>query len=109
MGYQQGSVVLAPALYKTGLRPFFIISNNERPFYPESYTAAVMSTTKREEAVEIVPGVHIADGRLNEQSFINIWALCILRDEDIVRRVAQVSDDKTQQACSTAQKYIRYG
>ena len=33
MAYAQGSVVLAPATFKQGVRPYLIVSNRNRPFY----------------------------------------------------------------------------
>ena len=108
MAYRQGSVVLGPDLFKSGLRPFFIISNEDRPFRGESYTVAVMSTTPREEAVAIVPGEDIEAGRLNKRSYINVWALHTIRDEDINRRVAQVDPSTAKRACQLAKRYIEY-
>jgi len=33
MAYAQGSVVLAPATFKSGIRPYLVVSNAERPFF----------------------------------------------------------------------------
>jgi mRNA-degrading endonuclease toxin of MazEF toxin-antitoxin module len=108
MAYSQGSVVLAEDMFKNGLRPYLVVSNSTRPFSGEAYTVAVMSTTPRGEAVVVDPEEHIEDGRLNETSFVNPWALYTLRDEVIRRRVAQVSDHITESVCSSASEYIEF-
>lgn len=44
MAYAQGSVMLAPASFKGGLRPYLVLSNVDRPFFGEEYTVAVVTT-----------------------------------------------------------------
>lgn len=39
MAYAQGSVVLAPATFKTGIRPYLIVSNENRLFYGNRYVS----------------------------------------------------------------------
>ena len=45
MAYAQGGVVLAPATFKSGIRPYLIVSNRNRPFFGDRYTVAVITST----------------------------------------------------------------
>ncbi|QSG07488.1 PemK/MazF family toxin [Halapricum desulfuricans] len=33
MAYAQGSLILAPATFKSGVRPYLVVSNRTRPFF----------------------------------------------------------------------------
>ena len=47
MAYAQGSVVLAPATFKHGVRPYLVVSNRNRPFFGDRYTVCVVTSTER--------------------------------------------------------------
>jgi len=106
MGYPQGSVVLADDLYKDGIRPYFIISNEDRPFRHDSVTIVVMSTNNQSNSVEVQPDRDIVEGRLNKTSYVKPWALNTLRIDDIIRRVAQVSQDKVSDIIKESERYL---
>jgi mRNA interferase MazF len=94
MAYAQGSVVLAPATFKSGVRPYLIVSNRNRPFHGDRYTVAVITSTEREMAVELGEG-SITEGELKTYpSYVSAWSLHVFPDQEILKRVAQV-DEKT--------------
>lgn len=93
MAYAQGSVVLAPATFKSGLRPYLIVSNQTRPFFGERYTVAVITSTERETAVEVRRD-SLTEGELKTYpSFVSPWSLHVFPNQEIVKRVAQVDDE----------------
>lgn len=106
MAYPQGSVVLAKDLYKDGMRPYLIISNEDRPFRYDSVTIVVMSTNNQSNSVEVQPDEDIIEGKLNKTSYVKPWALNTLRIDDIIRRVAQVSQDKVSYIFEESKKYL---
>lgn len=90
MAYAHGSVVLAPASHRAGLRPYMVVSNASRPFFGNEYTVAVITTTERPSAVELTPE-SLREGRLKEYpSYVNAWSLHVFPHGDIVQRVGQV-------------------
>lgn len=99
MAYAQGSVVLAPATFKIGIRSYLIVSNRNRPFFGDRYTDAVITSTERAEAIEL------AESSLNEgelktyPSYVSPWSLHVFPDQEITKRVAQV-DNGTMTAIS---------
>lgn len=90
MAYAQGSVVLAPATFKRGVRPYLVVSNRERPFFGERYTVAVITSTQREAAVELTAN-SLTEGELKTYpSFVSPWSLHVFPHQEVVKRVAQV-------------------
>lgn len=92
MAYAQGSVVLAPATFKGGIRPYIVVSNRNRPFFGDRYTVAVVTSTGRDAAVEVTPD-SLTEGELKTYpSFVSPWSLHVVPDAEITKRVGQVDD-----------------
>lgn len=90
MAYSQGSVVLAPSTFKSGLRPYLVVSNENRPFHGDRYTVAVITSTEREEAVPITEA-GLREGELKTYpSFVSPWSLHVFPHRDVEKRVAQL-------------------
>lgn len=90
MAYSQGSVVLAPATFKSGLRPYLVVSNEKRPFHGDRYTVAVITSTEREEAVPITTD-RLREGELKTYpSYVSPWSLHVFPHRDVTKRVAQL-------------------
>src|SRR6056297_3257559 len=92
MAYAQGSIILAPATFKSGVRPYLIISNRNRPFFGDRYTVAVITSTERETAVELT-AESLLEGELKTYpSFVSPWSLHVFPHQEITKRVAQVDN-----------------
>lgn len=90
MAYAHGSVVLAPATFKSGVRPYLVVSNRNRPFHGDRYTVAVITSTNRETAVELTAD-SLTEGELKTYpSYVSPWSLHVFPHEEISKRVAQV-------------------
>jgi mRNA interferase MazF len=97
MAYAQGSVVLAPATFKSGVRPYLVVSNANRPFHGDRYTVAVITSTERSAAVELTAD-SLTEGELKTYpSCVSPWSLHVFPHEEITKRVAQI-DDETREA-----------
>ncbi|MFB6163182.1 MAG: type II toxin-antitoxin system PemK/MazF family toxin [Halococcoides sp.] len=90
MAYAQGSVVIGPATFKTGRRPYLVVSNRDRPFYGDRYTVAVVTSTERPEAVPIDRNSLTAGELKTDPSFVSPWSIHVLSDQEITKRVAQL-------------------
>lgn len=110
MPYESGSVVLGPDILKLldpdrsasslddiGPRPFVVVSNDRRPFYPDEYTVMAITTTDRDVALPITDR-DILDGRLRYDSYINPWTVTPLQSSDIGKRVAQLAEKLVRRA-----------
>ncbi len=96
MAYAQGSIVLAPATFKRGVRPYLIVSNQNRPFYGDRYTVAVITSTERQQAVEVT-APSLAEGELKTYpSYVSPWSLHVFPNQEIVKRVAQLDEETTR-------------
>jgi len=103
MAYAQGSVVLAPATFKTGVRPYLVVSNQNRPFYGERYTVAVITSTERDAAVELL-AASLSEGELKTYpSYVSPWSLHVFPHQEITKRVAQVETATMETVASTIQ------
>ena len=106
MAYSQGSVVLAPASYKGGRRPYLVVSNTDRPLFGEEYTVAVITSTERDDATELSSG-RLAEGRLaQDPSFVNPWSLHVFQHADVQRRVAQVDDELIEEVADEIRRFV---
>lgn len=93
MAYAQGSVVLAPATFKNGVRPYIIVSNQNRPFFGDRYTVAVITSTQRDEAVELT-AQSLSEGQLKTYpSYVSPWSLHVFPGQEITKRVAQADEE----------------
>lgn len=107
MAYAHGSVVLAPAAHKRGLRPYLVVSNAERPFFGQEYTVAVITTRERETAVEVTPET-LTEGRLNRYpSYVNPWSLHAFQHDDVDRRVAQLHEETLGDVADHVYEFVR--
>lgn len=92
MAYAHGSVVIAPATFKGGLRPYLVVSNATRPFFGERYTVAVITSTERDDAVALTEA-SLTEGTLKTTpSYLSPWSLHVFPDHEISKRVAQVAE-----------------
>ncbi len=93
MAYAQGSIILAPATFKRGVRPYLIVSNRNRPFYDDRYTVAVITSTERDRVVELT-AASLTEGELKTYpSYVSPWSLHVFPDQEIVKRVAQIDEE----------------
>ncbi len=107
MAYAQGSVVLAPASFRGGRRPYLVVSNEDRPFFGEEYTVAVITTQGRDAAVELTAESFEA-GRLDRYpSYVNPWSLHVFRHDDIDRRVGQLDRTVVADVAERINDYVR--
>lgn len=97
MAYAQGSVVLAPATFKSGVRPYLVVSNRNRPFFGDRYTVAVITSTERETAVELTADSLIEGELKTYPSYVSSWSLHVFPHQEITKRVAQ-TDNSTMTA-----------
>ena len=107
MAYAQGSVILAPATFKSGVRPYLIVSNRNQPFYGDRYTIAAITSTDRETAVELT-ATSLTEGELKTYpSYVSPWLLHVFPDQEIRKRVAQVDETTMRSVTDTVHELTR--
>jgi mRNA-degrading endonuclease toxin of MazEF toxin-antitoxin module len=109
MAYAQGSVVLAPASFRGGRRPYLVVSNADRPFFGEEYTVPVVTTTERKAAVELT-AASFTEGRLDRYpSYVNPWSLHVFQHDAVDRRVGQLEESTLDAVADGIYEYVRPG
>ena len=107
MAYPQGAVVLAEDPFgNTAMRPYLIYSNSQVPFHGEEYLAAIITTTAREEAIELTDERFEA-GRLPRQSYISPWAILTLKAWMITKQPARVTTDTVDDVRDAVDGYLQ--
>lgn len=106
MAYKHGSVVLVDDPYKPGSRPFLVVSNDDRPYYGQDYTLAVMTTTQFDEAVRLDDEDVVQGGLHTHPSYIKPWSLHEFEHNEIHQRVAQVSSTIIQRVADAAHAFM---
>jgi mRNA interferase MazF len=106
MSHPHGSVVLAPASFKGGVRPYLVVSNERRPFQGEEYTLATITTTQRPEALEVTPGTLAAGELARYPSYVNPWGLHVFRADRIEKRVAQAEKPLLERVSARIQHFV---
>lgn len=105
MAYAQGSIVLAPATFKSGVRPYIVVSNRKRPFFGDRYTVAVVTSTEREDAVALT-AESLTDGELKTYpSFASPWSLHVFPHQEVTKRVAQVDEETMGAVAGTIREF----
>lgn len=107
MAYAQGSVILAPATFKRGVRPYLIVSNQNRPFYGDRYTVAVITSTERETAVKVTAESLTAGELKTYPSYVSPWSLHVFPDQEIRKRVAQIDEETMRTVTDTIHELTR--
>ena len=104
MAYARGSVVIAPATFKQGQRPYVVVSNDDRPFYGDRYTVAVLTSTQRDDAVALTRESLTEGQLLTYPSYVSPWSLHVFPDQEVTKRVAQVEEDTMGDVASEIQR-----
>jgi len=107
MAYARGSVVLAPASSRGSRRPYLVVSNEDRPFFGDECTVAVITTTPREAAVELTAESFV-EGRLDRYpSYVNPWSLHVFQHDDVDRRVGQLDASAIEAVADGIDEFVR--
>jgi len=107
MAYPQGAVVLAEDPFgNTAMRPYLICSNSQVPFHGEEYLAAIITTTRRNEAIKLTADRFEA-GRLPRQSYISPWAILTLKEWMITKQPAVLTADTVDDVRDAVDGYLQ--
>lgn len=107
MTYARGAVVVASDPFgNTPRRPYLVMSDETHPFAGEQYIAVGVSTKTYEASISLAGA--FVDGELTRESFVAPWAVVTLRDADIERAVARVTDSLTERTAERMASFAGY-
>jgi len=108
MRYVRGSVVVAADPFgNTPRRPYLILSDETHPFPGRQYIAVGITTKEYSESIPLADA--FVDGELTRESFVSPWAVVSLRDSQIERAVAKVSEPITDKATHQMAEFAGHG
>jgi len=106
MPYTQGAIVIATDPFgNSPTRPYLICSNNRLPFHGEEYVAAGITTTERDDAIELTDDC-FTDGRLPRTSYISPWTVITLKDWMISKQPAAATLETVDDAVDELSVYL---
>ncbi|WP_436906538.1 type II toxin-antitoxin system PemK/MazF family toxin [Halosimplex marinum] len=109
MAYSQGAVVVAADPFgDSPKRPYLVLSNDTVPFHGQEYVAAVVTTTARDEAVELTDD-RFERGRLPRTSYVSPWSVVTLKDWMVDKQPAEATDAAVDEVRRELNAYLRTG
>lgn len=107
MAYPQGAIVTgADPFGNSPTRPYLILSNGRHPFHGNEYIGCVVTTTARQQAVELDDEAFTRGG-LPKQSYVSPWNPLTLKDGMIDKHVATVSDALVEDVVDELNYYVQ--
>lgn len=107
MAYSQGAVVVAEDPFGTApRRPYLVVSNGRTPFHGEEYIAAAVTTTARDEAIELTDE-RFERGELSRRSYVSPWAVVTLKDRMITKQPAETTTGVVDEIRQAVDAYLR--
>lgn len=104
--YPQGAIVVAEDLLGgNAARPYLVASTERHPFHGEECIAVVVTTTAREEAVELGPNAFVV-GELPRLSYVSPWNPVTLKHFAIDKHVATVEDSVVTEVVEQLNTYF---
>jgi mRNA-degrading endonuclease toxin of MazEF toxin-antitoxin module len=106
MPYPQSGVVIAHDPFGAASnRPYLLLSDDRHPFHGQEYIAAVVTTTDREKAIPLETDA-FEEGSLPRQSYVSPWNPVTLKEYQIDKRVATLSETIVDDVVAELHTYI---
>lgn len=104
--YPRGAVVKGPDLFGSHEhRPYVCLSTDDPPFRDQEAVYAVVTTTRRSEAIPLAE-TDFATGGLPRESYVNPWVLVTIKHADIRGIEAQLTDSTVDKVAREAATHI---
>lgn len=106
MAYPQGAVVIATDPFESQPdRPYLVLSNAQHPFSTQECITAIVTTTARDDAIELVDSA-FAQGSLPRQSYVSPWHPVTLKQHMIRKHVATVVESVVTDTVAELNTYL---
>ena len=106
MPYPQSGVVIAHDPFGAGNnRPYLLLSDDRHPFHGQEYIAAVVTTTGREDAIPLEAD-SFEEGSLSRRSYVSPWNPVTLKEYQIDKHVATLSETIVNDVVAGLNTYI---
>ena len=106
MPYPQSGVVIAYDSFGAGNnRPYLLLSDDRHPFHGQEYIAVVVTTTGRENAISLEAD-SFEEGSLPRRSYVSPWNPVTLKEYQIDKHVATLSETIVDDVVAELNTYI---
>ena len=106
MPYPQSGVVIAHDPFGAASnRPYLLLSHDRHPFHGQEYIAVVVTTTGRENAI-LLESDSFEAGSLPRRSYVSPWNPVTLKEYQIDKHVATLSETIVDDVVAGLNTYI---
>ena len=103
----QGDVVIGPDFIGgSHKRPFIVVNNENHPFHKEECLVVLVTTTKREEAIEL-HDEKFKHGSLPKKSYASPWTITTIKNSVIKSKVGELEEEILGKIEQDIETYIK--
>ena len=103
--FDRGHVVWHDRLFRGSDRPWLVVSDDSHPFHGEEYLVVGITTTERDNAIEITDEDWSVGG-LPKQSYVSPWFITTIKHASIYRGVGELDQSLVSEIVTEASRYI---
>lgn len=102
--FDRGHVVWHDGLFRGSDRPWLVVSDDTHPFHGEEYLVVGITTTRRDEAIELT-NQDWRVGGLPDQSYVSPWFVTTIKHASISRGVGALEDELVDDIIADVERY----
>lgn len=103
--FDRGHVVWHDGRFRGSDRPWLVVSDDAQPFHGEEYLVVGITTTDRDDAIEL-RGEDWTVGGLPARSFVAPWFITTIRHASIRRGVGELDPSLVEDVLTGATRYL---
>lgn len=103
--FDRGHVVWHDGLFRGSDRPWLIVSDDAHPFHGEEYLVVGITTTKRDDAIQL-RDTDWTIGGLPGQSFVSPWFISTIKHTSIRQGVGELDPSIVNEIVTEATRYL---
>jgi len=103
--FDRGHVIWHDGLFNADGRPWLVVSDDRHPFHGEEYLVVGVTTTERENAVQLT-GEEWKIGGLPRTSYVSPWFLTTLKHADVSQGVGMIAETTVETVLRAVRRYL---
>lgn len=104
--FDRGHVVWHDGLSRGSDRPWLVVSDDEHPFHGEEYLVIGITTTDRDDAIEL-RNDNWTVGGLPGRSYVSPWFVTTIKHASISQGVGELDSSLVDEIVTEATQYLR--
>jgi mRNA-degrading endonuclease toxin of MazEF toxin-antitoxin module len=107
MKVSRGDIIVGPDFIGgSNRRPFVVISNENQPFNSEECLVVLITTTERDEAIQLTEE-KFKEGKLPKESFASPWTITTLKNSAVQEKLGKLDSEAVREISDQVMTYIQ--